>query len=100
MSELALVSDDSAFFDTNIILNHYAAANGAGAHFRTGADIAAVPHNGLFDLGAFGNNDIVTEDGIGSDHGTAEDAGILSDVNRRNQDGIRADFGPIPDINS
>ena len=71
VAKLALVSDDRAFLDPDIILDDNAAANRAGAYFRAGADIAAVPHNGLFDLGAFGNNDIVTEDGVGSDHGTA-----------------------------
>ena len=71
VAQLALVTNDCAFLNPNIILNHHAATNRAGTHFCAGADVAAIPHNGLFDLRTFGNNDIVAEDGVGSDDSTA-----------------------------
>ena len=67
MAKLALVTNNCAFFNPDIVLNHHAATDGAGSHLRAGADIAAIPDDGLFDLRTFGNNNIVAEDGVGSD---------------------------------
>ena len=67
VAKLALVTNDCAFFNPDIILNHHTATNRAGTHFCAGADIAAIPDDGLFDLRTFGNNNIVAEDGVGSD---------------------------------